>query len=118
LDYIPNVTPADVVRVIARDFPHHQHKQVLALLHRYSSDWGLQASARTHLAILKLSEGDFRRLEATLQLAREDFRDVIAPAEYPEWCRIGFVGAEKLPQRELEALKTRDWEQYQAWLRR
>ena len=74
------------------------------------------SNVRVHLAILKLSNGDIRRLREHIETAKSDFRDVISPPEYPEFDAIGFVGVARLSQEEREALKLRDWQQYERWL--
>ncbi len=49
-------------------------------------------------------------------MAKRDYRDVLAYAEYPEQMRIGFVGVRQLPAEEVKALRQRDREQYLGWL--
>jgi hypothetical protein len=69
-----------------------------------------------HLAILKLSGGTVEGVREHLAVAQRDFRDVISPAEYPEFWRIGCVGADRLTQDERQSMRARDWEQYESWL--
>ncbi len=40
---------------------------------------------RVHRAILKLTDGSFEDLKRLVDLALTDYRDVIAPAEYPDY---------------------------------
>ena len=68
------------------------------------------------LAILKLSEGRRDRLEDLVRMAKMDYRDVLAYAEYPEEMRIGFLGMSQLPAEEVKAVRQRDREQYLEWL--
>ena len=72
--------------------------------------------ARVQLAILKLSEGERDRLERFVRMAKRDYRDVVAYAEYPEQMRIGPVGERQLPAEEVKAVRQRDREQYLEWL--
>jgi hypothetical protein len=114
---VPEVGPRDVLRVVERDFHREDRKQVLRLLGEYS-EGSETGSARVHLAILKLSGGTVAGVMEQLAVAKCDFRDVISPAEYPEFWRIGFDGADALTQDERESLKARDRQQYDAWLTR
>jgi len=41
-------------------------------------------SPRLQLAVLKMSEGDPQKLKQNIELARIDYRDVLAYAEYPQ----------------------------------
>jgi hypothetical protein len=116
MDYIPHVTVADVVRIVDRDFPPEDRAAVHRLIQQCSEDRA--SGPRTQLAILKLSAGKLERIPLHLEIARSDYRDVLAAAEYPEWLKLGFTGTESMSAEELEELKRRDWEQYQAWLAR
>jgi hypothetical protein len=70
------------------------------------------------LAILKLSGGDVDRLRELVKTACNDFRDVIAPAEYPRMWAIGLVAAEKMNCEAKKRLIEDDWTEYQEWLNR
>ena len=48
--------------------------------------------------------------------ARSDFRDVIAPAEYPRYEGVGWAGITKMSRDEAARLEADDWRQYQEWL--
>jgi hypothetical protein len=117
-DFVPDVTREDVVRVVARDFPDVEQGRALSLLGEYPPETDSGDPARTHLAILKLSGGDIARIRELVAVARQDFRDVIATAEYPEWFAAGFAAVQQMAPEQVDALKARDWSQYQAWLRR
>jgi hypothetical protein len=76
---------------------------------------------RVRLALLKLSGGSLRELEAALAAARTDYRDVLALAEYPEEIAATWAARADLSlaeSRELKAIRARDRAQYQAWLAR
>ena len=72
-------------------------------------------SPRLQLGVLKLSEGDAERLKEYIRLARIDYRDVLAYAEYPEEMRAGSAKS-KPGERELDEIRRRDRAQYEAWL--
>jgi len=50
-------------------------------------------------------------------MAQRDYRDVVAYAEYPEQMRLGWSALKQLSPREKRALKKRDKQQYERWLR-
>lgn len=62
-----------------RDFDPASFDKLLRLL----DDYGPEPSI--HLSILKLAEGSEEGVIQWLEEARLDFRDVLAPAEYPEY---------------------------------
>ena len=47
------------------------------------SQYAKQEVFRVRLAVLKLAEGDLDKLERNTMLAQQDYRDVLAAAEYP-----------------------------------
>jgi hypothetical protein len=114
MDYIPEVTEADVERIVDRDFAPAERQAVLGLLRQSAEEIG----PRTQLAILKLSDGKLEHVPLHMDIAHRDYRDVLAAAEYPEWLEVGFTGTEAMSAEEVENLKRRDWEQYLAWLSR
>jgi hypothetical protein len=114
---IPSVTRADVERVVRRDFLPAQYEEVLALLGEYGGeDWHREAD-RVHLAILKLSSGDIDTLRHEVAIAKSDYRDVLAPAEYPT-CMRQSSSTFQLPPKERRRIFDQDWQQYQDWLQR
>jgi hypothetical protein len=70
---------------------------------------------RVQLAILKLSEGDPDKLRQNVELAKIDYRDVLAGAEYPEQMESGAT-AYNTETEDYEAILARDREQYESWL--
>ena len=61
----------------------------LAILDEYQSDGA--SPTRVQLAVLKLAAGRLDELRREIETARRDYRDVLAPAEYPRYSReIGF----------------------------
>ena len=112
---VPVVSAADVHRVVNRDFPVERRDEVHQCLAEYVSTSG--SAARVHLAVLKLSAGDLASLRSWLQVARVDFRDVLAPAEYPEYFRR-LRGDNSMSLSGLEEVVASDWRQYCSWLER
>ena len=107
----------DLVIKKAREiFPGCDPADVLAILDMYGKAAHEPECERVQLAALKLSEGKLDRLRQMIVLAKEDFRDVIAPAEYPEYEALGVVGLEKLDAEGCRKLQERDLRQYLRWL--
>ncbi|MFN7139131.1 MAG: hypothetical protein ACK4UN_07325 [Limisphaerales bacterium] len=106
---VPKVSGHDVERVIARDFGPDQALEVRRLF-----DEQPRQSSRVKLAILKLSGGDLNKIREWLSVARSDFRDVLALAEYPGYR----FDTGDLPDEERQKIIDSDWKQYEAWLYR
>jgi hypothetical protein len=90
--------------------------EVLDLLDQYGDEGHEKGRDRVQLAILKLCAGDLERLPGLIKMAKTDFQDVLAYAEYPEEMKTGFVKMSQLPEEEVEALRRRDRDQYIRWL--
>lgn len=101
---------------IAQYWPDIDPQEIVDILDQYGTEPFEQGRARVHLAILKLSEGDKQRLAELVAMAKRDFRDVVAYAEYPEEARLGFVAMKQLSQEEAQSVRSRDREQYTRWL--
>jgi hypothetical protein len=86
--------------------------QAQALLDTYGGESWHKERDRVHLAILKLSAGELGRLHHYVEAAKQDYRDVLAWAEYPEQFRAP-PGA---PHEVIAPLLQRDRAQYLAWL--
>lgn len=118
MDYIPQVTEADVARVVERDFAPDDRGAVFRLLQQCTKEIGKAGGPRTELAILKLCDGKLEHVPLHAEIAIRDYRDVLAAAEYPEWLKMGFTGTAAMSVEEVEKMKRRDWDQYVAWLSR
>jgi len=113
----PNVSAADVERVVRRDFPPEQVESVLSLLNEYGvEDWQREAD-RVRLAVLKLANRDLQQVRDWIGQAKMDYRDVLGPAEYPlygkKWGRM-----DRLTEEEQKKIIDADWAQYEKWLKR
>jgi len=117
MQHIPNVTQADVERVIRRDFSTEDPATVFAILREYDGGGSERTGNhhRVHLAALKRADGDLQELRAHIQIANQDYRDVLAAAEYPKafqrWPAMDATSDEG-----WQVIYDEDWEQYQAWL--
>ncbi len=113
---VPDVTGEDVTRIALRDFGEQQVALVLSILDEYGKQTWNNPSARVRLAILKLANGDLDRLLDHTQVAIQDYRDVLAYAEYPRYMRE--VGFDDPPEDVKNTVIEEDWQQYCEWLQR
>ena len=81
------------------------------MLEEYSS----HEAARVRAAVLKLAAGSVDQLLTRLQVALIDYRDVLAPAEYPEYLRHSYAEIQQLSEADLQKIYDQDWQQYQSW---
>jgi hypothetical protein len=114
---VPHVTAADIERVVHRDFPEAQVEDVLAILAEYGTEIWHKEKERVRLAALKLASGDLGKLRTAIDRAKLDYRDVLAPAEYPKFMQER-IRLRRLRSRDRELIYTDDWQQYERWLKR
>ncbi len=110
----PKVSDDDVRRVVQREFGA-DGRAALAVLNAYRSEGS--GSARVHLAALKLANGSLTKLAEEIDRANQDFRDVLADAEYPEASR-DWSALDALSDKERQLVYDSDWKQYEEWLTR
>jgi hypothetical protein len=114
---IPQVTPADVERIVRRDFPADECATVMTILSEYGTEKRDQERTRVQLAALKLANGSVQKLRGWIREAKLDFRDVLGPAEYPAYNKRGHL-LRDLPADEETRIVDSDWRQYEEWLKR
>jgi hypothetical protein len=114
---VPHVSAADIERVVYRDFPRAQVDDVLAILAEYGTEIWHKEKERVRLAALKLAGGDLGKLRTAIDRAKLDYRDVLAPAEYPRFMQQG-LRFRRLRSRDRELIYTDDWQQYERWLKK
>jgi len=76
---------------------------------------------RVQLAILKLSEGQAEKALAMVAAAKQDYRDVLMWAEYPEQARTPLAVHRDLSKAEKQQLaqsRRKDRKQYEDWLKK
>ena len=113
----PDVCSSDVERVVRRDFAAGQVLKVLAMLSEYGKEKWQREPDRVRLAVLKLAAGDIEQLGQHIEIAKRDYRDVLAAAEYPGYSK-DMLRIPDLPQEEQQRIIDADWGQYQEWLAR
>jgi hypothetical protein len=111
------VTAADIERVVRRDFAETQVADALAILAEYGPQPWHREPARVKLAALKLASGTLEGLRQAIDRAKLDYRDVLAPAEYPKYTQFGFR-ARRLRSRVQQQIFADDWRQYELWLKK
>lgn len=112
---IPSVTVEDVERIVRRDFPADAFDKVMAMLAEYGTLAWQREPVRVRLAALKLAKGKISELRRHVELAKVDYRDVLAPAEYPNYLLKG-PDVERMPEVRRNQVIEDDWNQYTAWL--
>ncbi len=101
-----------VLGKVAEVFPEVAPDFILKRLDGY--DGG--ARDRVQLAILKLCEGSLDRLEQWVATAIQDYRDVLALAEYRRELARTPVELSQMSEEEVQALQDQDRQEYLAWL--
>ncbi len=101
------------LRKLAVIFPDEQSREAaMAILRQYGMEKHERESERVWLAVLKISGSDLTQIRRNTALAKRDFRDILAAAEYPNQARIG-----PMPDsREKREVIEKDRLQYEKWL--
>jgi hypothetical protein len=113
---VPNVSDADVARVVMREYPATEVPAVIAALEAYGKSSWHRDVARVRLAILKLTGGNRKKLDEAIVMADRDYRDVLACAEYPKYFDV-IAPTEKDDAKKKSAIDA-DWQQYRSWFER
>jgi len=94
-------------------FPQASARQKLsALLESYGSEDYEREPERVRLAILKPSASDAKKLQEYLDIAKIDYRDVLAMAEYPRQLKDPSFTYDEDKQKLIDADRT----EYEKWL--
>jgi hypothetical protein len=107
-------TAENLDRKLRQIFPSHDLRSAAESVLGGYSDKDERSTTRVRLAALKLAGDDIDKLAAYVKTASEDFRDVLAWAEYPNAMRLPPTGDSELPS--YREATVADIEQYQAWL--
>lgn len=110
-----NITSKLLISKIKKIFPHKKSGEIISILNLYGTEKYEREKDRVYLAILKLCEEEMLDDPSKyVEMAKKDYRDIIAMAEYPNQYRhknTALADAE-----ELNRLKQLDSEQYQRWI--
>jgi len=112
---VPVVSPDDVERIVRRDFGVEEFDVVKEVLNDYGIEKCEGERSRVQLATLRMAHGSLEALRRYVVAAKQDYRDVLAAAEYPEYSTKGFRIRE-LPKEEQRRIMDADWKQYKSGL--
>jgi hypothetical protein len=112
-----SVTHDDVERIVRRDFAPNDVADALAIVAGYGAESHERETDRVRAAALKQARGDLDRLRQQVSLAKMDYRDVLAAAEYPEATRV-WLAMDRMTDAERQAIYGADRRQYDAWFTR
>jgi hypothetical protein len=107
-----SVTAADVERIARREFPG-DGESVLGILAGYGTETWHREADRVRAAILKLSHRSLDALCYWTEIAKSDYRDVLASAEYPRYGQ----SSPRTDDQHNQIIRS-DREQYDEWFRR
>lgn len=93
-----------------REFPDEEFATVMATLNEYVPRYN-DNPIPVRLAALRLANGSVSRLRDEIESAKRDYRDVILPAVYPSYSKIGGarLSSKKRKIFESERQKYEDW---------
>lgn len=111
--YVPEVTDADVERIVRRDYAPELQAAIRDLIRSVE----VREKPRVVMACLKNANGDFERLKGELANASGWWREIISEAEYPNYTKKMFR-IDRLSAVEQARIIEKDRDQYLAWLRR
>ena len=114
---IPKVSNDDVKRIVHRDYPQDLYFTIMNILGEYGSESWQREKHRVRLAALKLAHGNIDELRRLIATAKRDYRDIIAPAEYPSYTK-NILGLKEKDSNLKQKIIQKDWEQYTNWLRK
>lgn len=103
-----------LMKKLASMFPNSAERdRIRDELNKYGQEPHEGAISRVQLAILKVAGLSFEKIREWTGIAKRDFRDVLAAAEYPEEL---ITPTWKIPQSECRAVREKDAEQYRRWI--
>lgn len=108
---VAKITNEMLERVIRRDYGERA-TEVKKKLQQVVSD-NLNGKNRISAAVLKLANRDFNAIDHFIEVSKNDYRDVLARAEYPGCFKVGFANISTTMKRQLYIS---DWKEYAAWL--
>jgi hypothetical protein len=109
--YVPNVTEADIERVVKRDYPTEAQSSIFEMIRAVE----VREKPRVILACLKNGRGELQKLKGELTNADGYWKDIISEAEYPNYTKKMFR-IDRLSQEDKQLLIDQDRNQYLLWL--
>ena len=105
-----------VLTKIKETCPQENSEDVLAALDLYGEETYERERERVQLAILKLSHGSMDELLSNVEVAKHDYRDILAGAEYPHEIARSADEMQRMPGHEAQSIRDKDRQQYLEWL--
>ena len=91
----------------------------MVVLDEYGVETWHRERYRVQLAALKLANGNLKRLRYAIEDAKRDYRDVLAPAEYPSYLKETSIASRPAPDAgAMQRIFEEDWAQYEDWLKK
>jgi hypothetical protein len=103
-----------VVEKAKRCFPNEDLQKIIAFLDEYGTEPYERERERVQIAILKLSGENIDHLHVQVAMAKKDYRDILAFAEYPE--EMSNSTRKISDQETVNNIRKRDRQQYLHWL--
>jgi hypothetical protein len=110
---VARISDKTIERLLLREFGDHASEVKEKFLHVKSDT--PRGKNRISAAIVKLSNGDLDKIDHYIDLCNLDFRDVVAPAEYPRYTTVAF---NEIPRWKKGQFYLADWKEYSSWLRK
>jgi hypothetical protein len=108
---IASISQGQLDFLIKREFP--ELSEIVSNKLKFVASDTESGRRRISVAILKLANRDFRKLDTLIEKANFDFRDVVSQAEYPTNSLRGFD--DRTLEQEMSEHRA-DWEDYAGWL--
>ncbi len=105
------ITDKTIERIIKREFGNNADK-VKDKLQQVISDTS-KGRNRISAAVLKLANKDFDKIDYWIHISNNDFREVVAKAEYPRISNLDFA---EVNQTESKNIYSADWLDYSSWI--
>jgi hypothetical protein len=95
-------------------FPENESQSViLNELKKYGVEKHEIEIDRVYLSIIKCANGNIDKIGEFVKIAKHDYRDIIARAEYPNQFENGFTDDKELSK----ILEKKDKKQFQEWIK-
>ena len=88
-------------------------ERVIAILNQYGTEPYEKEIVRVRLDILKLAGNSIEEVEKWVDIAKKDYRDILASAEYPNEL---LAPTWKMPKHEVSRIRATDRNQYEEWV--
>ena len=111
--FVPEVGPDDVERVLRRDFPAEAQDELRRMIEQVE----VIEKNRVVLGCMKSAAGNVEQLKRNLGEASGYYREILGEAEYPNWIKKMFR-IERLSEAEKEKIIEKDKAQYLDWFNR